>query len=86
MEVNKISYEGSKWYIKIWRTRWYIYAVFLHLLNFININMWIDLLLKKGISKAKKKSLRNDWRAIIHHVELSKMYKYSSKVRYERED
>lgn len=81
-----ISYEGSKWYIKVWRQRWYAYAIFLHLKNFINVELWIDYLLYKKLSDRDKKKLKINWKQIKQHVELSKMYKFSSKIRYEREE
>jgi len=81
-----ISYEGSKWYIKIWRHRWYLYAILLHFINFINIELWIDYLLNKKIDKKQVKNLRKNWKYIKRHVELSKMYKFSTKTKYERED
>lgn len=84
--VNKISYEGSKWYVKLWRKRWYAYAVFLHLNNFIDTSLYIDLLLHKSISRSKKRKLRNSWKSTIHYVELHKMHKLTSEMRQERED
>lgn len=79
-----ISYESSKWYVKIWRQRWYIYAIFLHIKNLINIYILIDLLLEKKISGDEKDKLRSEWKYIIKHVELSKMNKFSQKNNYVR--
>jgi len=79
-----ISYEGSKWYIKTWRKRWYIYAILLHAKNFININLWLEMLLNKKLEGKTKKQLRKNWRDIKYHVELSKMYKFSTKRKYEK--
>ena len=74
-----ISYESSKWYIKMWRTRWYLYAMLLHIKSFINIELWIDFLLNSEIDDEEKETLKNNWKDIKKHVELSKMYKFSSK-------
>lgn len=79
-----ISYESCKWYVKIWRKRWYLYAIFLHIKNFINVELWIDYLLFQELSDDEKKKLKTSWKEIKRHIELSKMYKFSS--RYERED
>lgn len=79
-----ISYESCKWYIKMWRQRWYLYAIFLHIKNFIKVELWIDYLLSQQLDDSDNKKLRTNWRDIKRHVELSKMYKFSS--RYERED
>jgi len=83
---NIISYESSKWYIKFWRQRWYLYALLLHSKNFINVELWTDYILKSFDNDlaTDNKKLRSSWREIKRHVELSKMYKFSS--RYERED
>jgi membrane-anchored glycerophosphoryl diester phosphodiesterase (GDPDase) len=79
-----ISYESCKWYVKLWRKRWYLYAIFLHIKNYINVELWIDYLLYQQLSDNEKKKLRISWKEIKRHVELSKMYKFSSKC--ERED
>lgn len=81
-----ISYEASKWYIKVWRTRWYVYAIFLHLISFIDVKLWLDIILYQQLDDDDNKKLRSNWKEIKHHVELSKMYKFSSKTNYERED
>jgi len=78
-----ISYESSKWYIKAWRSRWYIYALFLHVKNYINVQLWLDYLLYSQIEEQDRKKLRIRWNEIKRHVELSKMYKFSSKERME---
>ena len=74
-----ISYESSKWHVKMWRKRWYLYAIFLHIKNFINVDFYIDYLLYQKLSDNDSKKLRASWKDIIKHVELSKMYKFSSK-------
>ena len=79
-----ISYEGSKWYVKLWRQRWYAYAIFLHLKNYMDVEIWIDYLLYKKLDNKEKKKLRTSWKQIKYHVDVSKMYKFSKK--YERED
>jgi hypothetical protein len=71
------SYESSNWFIKTWRKRWYIYAIFLHIKNLLNIYILIDLLLYKKIDNSTREKLRKEWKYIIKHIELSKMYKYS---------
>jgi len=79
-----ISYEASKWYVKLWRTRWYLYAIILHAKSFIDPELWMDYLLKTPYEKDKIKKIKSDWIDIKRHVELSKMYKFSARV--ERED
>ena len=83
---NIISYESSKWYVKIWRCRWYLYAIFLHSINYIDVELWIDYIFKSFDNDLSidEKKLKSSWKEIKRHVELSKMYKFSS--RYERED
>lgn len=81
-----ISYESSKWYVKLWRMRWYLYATLLYLTYYIDIEIWIDYFLGEKIEKKKKKELRSTWKDIIRHVELSKMYKFSTKSSNEREE
>jgi len=80
---NIISYESSIWYIKVWRQRWYIYAIFLHAIDYINIEIWIDRLLGEKNDVTEKK-LKKSWVDIKRHVEVSKMYKFS-KSNYERD-
>lgn len=86
MKGNKsiISYESSKWYVKLWRTRWYLYAFYLHLKNYINVQFWIDYLLNQQLDDDDNKKLDKSWLDIKAHVEISKMYKFSTKV--ERDD
>jgi hypothetical protein len=84
MKKTDFSYEGSKWHVKLWRQRWYLYAILLHLKSYINVSLWIDYLLNKKLDKKDQKKLRTDWKQIKYHIELSKMYKFSAK--YERED
>jgi len=74
-----ISYEASKWYIKIWRGRWYLYAIFLHIKNFIYIHLLLDMIFYGELESKDKKELNSNWKEIKRHVELSKMYKFSSK-------
>jgi len=83
-----ISYESSKWYVKVWRQRWYLYAIFLYIKTFINIDIIVDLvldfLMEEDYSSKEKKKLKSSWKDIKKHIELSKMFKFSTK--YERED
>jgi len=79
-----MSYESSKWYIKLWRNRWYLYAIFLHFKNFIDVQLWIDYLIQDHNISDDTKNLTTRWREIKHHIEISKMYKFSTKI--ERED
>jgi len=78
-----ISYEASKWYIKIWRQRWYIYAIFIHIFrNYLNINMLINFVLDiiiNGDELINREKIRENWKDIKKSIELSKMYKFSSK-------
>lgn len=83
---NILSYESCKWYIKIWRQRWYLYAILLHIKNLINVSLWIDLILNQQIDDDDRKKLRANWKDIRKHIELSKMYKFSTKIKHERED
>lgn len=73
------SYESCNWVIKVWRSRWYLYAILLHLKNLLVVNYFIELILNKKLEKKDKESLRDKWRYIIRHVELSKMCKYTTK-------
>ena len=79
-----ISYEGSKWYVKLWRKRWYLYAIFLHILQYFNVEVWLELLLNQQLEDSDKKKIKSEWKEMKRHVELSKMYKFSAK--YERDD
>lgn len=76
-----ISYEASKWYVKIWRNRWYIYAIYLHiksiLKNILKIEIVADYLLDNSLDSEIKENILSDWKMIIRHVEVSKMYKFS---------
>ena len=81
---NIISYESCKWNVKLWRQRWYLYAIFLHIKNYLNPMVVIELLLDGRLDLDTDKKMRLDWRDIKRHIELSKMYKFSTK--YERED
>ncbi len=81
-----ISYESSKWYIKIYRKRWYFFAIFLYLKCYLNVDIWFNYLLDKKFDDKTKKILKIKWIEIKRHVELTKMSKYSSNYKnYERE-
>jgi len=79
MVKNDLSYESSKWYVKAWRTRWYLYAVILHIKEYINLEILIGLLMNNEIEDSEKEKLKKSWKDIKRHVELSKLHKYSSK-------
>lgn len=81
---NIISYESSKWHVKMWRQRWYLYAIFLHIKNYLDPMVGIELLLSGQLDDDTEKKMKLNWKDIKRHVELSKMYKFSTK--YERED
>lgn len=68
----------------MWRKRWYLYAIYLHILQYFRIDLWVDFLLNQQLEDNDKKNIKSEWKEIKRHVELSKMYKFSSK--YERED
>lgn len=74
-----ISYESSKWYIKIWRHRWYIYATVLYLEKILKIGLLTDYIIDAEIGDSEKEQLSSDWKLIKKHVELSKMCKFSTK-------
>lgn len=74
-----ISYEASKWYIKLWRMRWYFYAIFLLLINILTPSIIIEYLINRKIEKETEQKIEYNWKTIKRHVELSKMYKFSSK-------
>ena len=63
----------------MWRKRWYIYAIYLHLKNLLAIEIIIDLLFNNKLQNNDKKKLRKMWRYIIRHVELNKMCKLTTK-------
>ena len=89
VQKKMISYEASKWYIKLWRQRWYIYAIFLHIFkNYLKLDIIVDVALDIIVDEdelSEQDKLRQKWRDIKRHVELSKMYKFSSKTKnYER--
>ena len=85
-----ISYESSSWYIKMWRQRWYLYAIFLHIKIYIDVELWIDYILNQiGVDvedEKKDKKIKYNWSEIKRHVELSKMYKFSTKYNRENEE
>lgn len=74
-----ISYESSKWYIKLWRIRWYFYAIFLLIKCTVEPSLIIEYMLNKKLNNESKQKIRANWRIIKRHVELSKMYKFSSR-------
>lgn len=78
-----ISYEASKWYVKLWRHRWYIYAIYLHFVrNYLKLSMLVDFVVDtivNGDDLIEKEKLRENWKDIKKSVELSKMHKFSSK-------
>lgn len=75
--MKKISYESSKWYVKVWRQRWYLYAIFLYTKSFINIDLGLEFITEEELSEETKEDLRQNWKYIKKHVELSKMYKFT---------
>jgi hypothetical protein len=72
-----ISYESSNKIIRIWRGRWYLYAIFLYLKNSINIDIITDYLVDDELEDNDREKLRQDWKDIKKHVELTRMNKYS---------
>lgn len=74
-----ISYESSKWYIKLWRKRWYLYAIFLYIKNILRITLLLDYIIDNEVSGPDKDKIRKDWAYIKKHIEISKMYKFSTK-------
>lgn len=76
-----ISYEASKWYVKLWRQRWYVYAIFLHVIrNYLKLSIFIDFIIDIIVNDDElidKEKIRENWKDIKKHVELSKMYKFS---------
>jgi hypothetical protein len=72
-----ISYESSNKLIKIWRGRWYLYAIFLYLKNSIDLDIVTDYLINDGLEDKENEKLKQDWKDIKRHVELTKMNKYS---------
>ena len=77
-----ISYESSKWYVKVWRQRWYLYAIFLYIVKYLNIEIFVDIILdfltEEDYSEKEKKKLKSNWNDIKKHIELSKMFKFST--------
>ena len=72
-----ISYKSSNKIIRIWRGRWYLYAIFLYLKNSINIDIITDYLVDDELEDNDREKLRQDWKDIKKHVELTRMNKYS---------
>jgi hypothetical protein len=70
-----ISYESSKWYVKMWRNRWYLYAIFLYIKELLHVEIFLEYLLETKLNKNQEKKLKKDWLYIKKHVELSKMLK-----------
>lgn len=68
------SYESCKWYVKIWRSRWYFIIPFI----FIKRNFKISYLffIYQPDSTEREKSI-NSWFDIKKHIELCKLHKYS---------
>ena len=73
------SYEASNCIIKIWRKRWYFYAIFLYLKYLIKVDIIVDYIIDSELEDKDKDSIRSNWKAIKKHVELNKMHKYSTK-------
>lgn len=74
-----ISYEASKWYIKLWRMRWYFYAIFLLIKYAFDTNMLIHFFIHNELDEKSEEKINYNWKLIKRHVELSKMCKYSSR-------
>ena len=82
-----ISYESCNWYTRLWRKRWYLYAIFLHIKNYIDVELWIDLILNQiGFDVEDEKKSKKIKYEIKRHVELSKMYKFSTKYNRENDE
>lgn len=81
---NRKSFESSNWYIKIIRARWYIYALILYIKELLKVELWIEYILEGNLDKKQREKLRQDWKSIKRHVELTKMLKYKSKYGQER--
>ena len=43
-----ISYESSKWYVKMWRTRWYLYAILLYFKEYLKIDLGFEYIMNEG--------------------------------------
>lgn len=62
----------------MWRTRWYLYAILLYVKEYIKIDLGFEYIMGDGeLNDGTKERLRNEWKDIKKHVELSKMYKFS---------
>ena len=70
------SYEASKWYIKMWRKRWYLYGIFLYIKTLMKIDIVLDYVIDE-IEDKDKDTMRSNWKYIKKHIELNKMHKYS---------
>jgi hypothetical protein len=70
------SYEASKWYIKMWRKRWYLYGIFLYIKSLMKIDIFLDYVIDE-IEDKDKDNMRSNWKYIKKHIELNKMHKYS---------
>jgi hypothetical protein len=69
-------YESSKWYVRIWRKRWY----FIIPCIFIKRNIWHPRTLNMIIEQPNKhdrKILINSWFEIKKHIELTKLQRFS---------
>lgn len=73
-----LSYESSKWYVKIWRKRWYFIIPFLFIkINFIRID-YFDWLVEGELSGESEDKLWNSLGDIKRHIDLTKLKKYSA--------
>jgi len=71
-----VSYESSKWYVKLFRKRWYLYIPFLFIKRNLFKHRTVDVIIE-GIGKEERKTLINSWFNIKKHIELTKLHKYS---------
>jgi len=71
------SYESSKYYIKLWRKRWYLYIPVLFIQRNLFKEKTIDMILDGGIGRTDRKNLINSWFDIKKHIDLTKLQKYS---------
>lgn len=71
------SYESSKWHIRLYRKRWYLYAIFLFIVETFKLSILVDYFLEKELDEKTTETIKSDWKEIKKHVELTKMNKYS---------
>lgn len=70
------SYEASKWYVKLWRKRWYFLIPFIFFKrNLLNTKL-IEMIFE-GATKDDRAKMINSWFDIKKSIELTKMHKYS---------